>query len=47
MWLYRRILSISWTVHTTNIEVLRKMKKDREVVTTVKIRKLQYLGHLI
>ena len=37
MWLYSRILSISWTAHTTNVEVLRKMKKEREVINTVKI----------
>ena len=28
-------------------DVLRKMKKDREVINTVEIRKLQYLGHLM
>ena len=47
MWLYHRILSISWIAHITNVEVLRKMKKEREVVNTVSIRKLQYLGHLM
>ena len=35
------------TAHVTNVEVLRKMKKDREVINTVKIRKLQSLGHLM
>ena len=30
-----------------NVEVLRKIKKDREVINTVKKRKLQYLGHLM
>ena len=29
MWFYRRILSISWTAHITNVEVLRKMKKGK------------------
>ena len=46
MWLYRRILTISWTAHITNAEVLRKVKKERKVINTVKIRKLQYLEHL-
>ena len=27
MWLYRRILSISWTPHITNVEILRKIGK--------------------
>ena len=33
MWLYRRILNISWTAHITNVEVLGKMKKERQVIT--------------
>ena len=44
---YRRILSISWTGHITNVDVLSNMKKEREVIDTVKIRKLQYLGHVM
>ena len=44
MSLYRRILSTSWTAGITNVEILRKMKKEMEVISTVKIRKLQYLG---
>ena len=44
MWLYRSILSISWTAHITNIVVLRKMKKDREVINTVNIKKVSVSG---
>ena len=47
MWLYRRILCTSWTALITNVEVLKKMKNEREVINTVKIRKFQYLGHLM
>ena len=47
IWLCRRILSISWSAHITNPEVLRKMKIEMEVTNTVKIRKLYYLGHLM
>ena len=36
MWLYRRMLKISWTAHVTNIEVLRRIKKDLEVMYTIK-----------
>ena len=32
MFLYSRILSIPWTAHITNVEVFRKIKKDREVI---------------
>jgi hypothetical protein len=47
MWCYRRIHRISWTEKVTNIEVLQRMKKECEVIKTVKIRKIQYLGHIM
>lgn len=47
MWVYRRILRISYTEHITNIEVLRRMGKEKEISLTVKKRKLEYLGHLM
>ncbi|KAH1010957.1 hypothetical protein HUJ04_000408 [Dendroctonus ponderosae] len=47
MWLYRRILNISWKDHVTNSEVLRTIAKEKEVVNTVKIQKLQSLGHIM
>ena len=46
MWIYRRILRISWIEHTTNEEVLRRMDKTKEVTFTVKRRKMEYLGHM-
>lgn len=47
MWLYRRMLRISWKQKKTNHEVLQRMKKETEIMKTVKIRKLQYLGHIM
>lgn len=47
MWLYRRILRISWVDHVTNAEVLRRMNKTTELIYTIKSRKLQYLGHIM
>ena len=47
MWVYRRVLKISWTEKITNEEVLRRMGTGREIVRKFKTRKLQYLGHLI
>ncbi|KAH1004441.1 hypothetical protein HUJ05_005253 [Dendroctonus ponderosae] len=44
---FRRILKISWKDHVTNSEVLRRIAKEKEVVNTGKIRKLQYLGHIM
>ena len=47
MWCYRRILNISWVDRVTNVEVLRRIGKDKEVVKTVKTRKLRYFGHMM
>ena len=47
MWVYRRVLKISWTEKITNQEVLIRMGTGREIVRQFKTRKLQYLGHLI
>lgn len=47
LWLYRRILRVSWIERITNDEILQRMEKDREILTTIKTRKLQYLGHIM
>ena len=47
MWVYRRVLKISWTEKITNEEVLRRVGTGREIVRQFKTRKLQYIGHLI
>lgn len=30
----------------TNVEILCKLGKDREILYTIKVRKWQYLGHI-
>ena len=47
MWVYRRVLKISWTEKITNEEVLRRMGTGREIVRQFKTRELHYLEHLI
>lgn len=47
MWLYRRILKISWVDRVTNIEVLRSINKGRELLTDIKRRKISYFGHVM
>jgi len=47
LWIYRKILKISWCDHITNVTVLERMNKNLELVTTIKTRKLQYLGHFM
>lgn len=47
MWTYRRLLKIPWTDRVTNEEVLRQMRKERELLTIVKKRKVGYFGHIM
>lgn len=48
LWSYRRVLIIQWTVRITIIKVLRTMNRNTELVyNNIKLRKLQYLGHII
>jgi len=43
MWLYRRILRISWVDRVTNKTILEKMGKKKQEMKTIKRRKLEYL----
>lgn len=47
MWIFRRILRISWIQRITNEEVLRRMGCEPEIMLTVKRRKLEYFGHIM
>lgn len=47
MWTYRKMHKISYTEHITNIEVLRRMAKEKEIIHTVKTRKLKYFAHIM
>ena len=38
---------ISWTDRIRNEEVLRRLGKERELIKTIKKRKLEYLGHIM
>lgn len=41
------MLRISWMYYVTNTEVLNRMGKREEIITTIKKRKLQYFGHIM
>lgn len=43
---YRRILRVPWTDKRTNQWVMENAGKDRELLASVKKRKLQYFGHV-
>ena len=40
MWLYRRMLRISWKEHKTNEEILHKMKAKRSLLNTIKKKEM-------
>ena len=45
VWVYRRVLRISWQDRRTNISVLEELEARPELVQMVKIRKLSFFGH--
>lgn len=47
MWCYRRMLRVSWMHRVSNVTVLQRMNKEKEVMKTVKERKLSYFGHIM
>lgn len=47
LWLYRRILRISWTERVRNSEVLERIGTTVEVLYCIKSQKLQYFGHVM
>ena len=46
MWTFRRIGKISWTKKWTNEKVLEKLNVKRNLLNIIRVRKLQYLGHI-
>ena len=48
MWMYRKMLKISYTSHTTNEKVLKRIhEKGLSLERNIKMRKTQYSGHLV
>jgi hypothetical protein len=35
MWLYRRMLKVSWIEHVTNAEILRRMLKGKNLISVI------------
>ncbi|GFR88464.1 endonuclease-reverse transcriptase [Elysia marginata] len=46
MWIYRRLAKISWKGKKTNQEVCEHLGTRRELVNTIKTRKIKYFGHI-
>ena len=47
MWCWRRIEKIIWTDYMKNEEVLPRVKKERNILHTVKRRKANCIGHIL
>ncbi|XP_039756529.1 uncharacterized protein LOC120631148 [Pararge aegeria] len=47
MWCYRRMLRISWTQKVSNVRVLQRVARSRELLLIIKKRKVEYLGHVL
>ncbi|GFR92211.1 endonuclease-reverse transcriptase [Elysia marginata] len=46
MWIYRRLAKISWKDKKTNQEVCEHLGTRRELVNTIKTRKIKYFGNI-
>ena len=48
MWMYRKMRKISYTSHTTDEEVLKRVnEKGLSLEKNIKMRKTQYFRHLV
>ena len=47
MWIYRRMLKVSYTDKVSNEEILRRVGGKRNLVRMIKTRKMQYFGHIV
>lgn len=47
MWVFRRLLRISWRDRVRNEEVLERLNTERYLLLTIKKRKLLYFGHVM
>jgi hypothetical protein len=44
---WRRIQKISWTDRVRNEEVLHRVKEERNILHTIKRRKVNWIGHIL
>jgi hypothetical protein len=47
MWCWRKMEKIIWTDRVRNEKVLHRVKAERDIVHTVKIRKANWIGHIL
>ena len=47
MWLWRKILNISWTEKVSNDEVLRRVNEDRAIIPSINKRQRTWIDHTL
>src|ERR1043165_1859263 len=47
MWIWRRMEKVSWTEHVTNEEVLQRVEEKRSLITTLRERQKNWIGHIL
>ena len=47
MWIWRRMEKVSWTEHMTNEEVLQRVEEKRSLITTLRERQKNWIGHIL
>jgi hypothetical protein len=47
MWFWRRMEKISWTNRVRNLEVLLRVKEERNILQTIKGSKANRIGHVL
>ena len=47
MWVWRRMLKISWVDKVSNAEVLRKVHESMSILNTAQQWKLGWIGHIL
>ena len=47
MWFLRRMLRVSWTEKRTNLEILNTASSTRKLMSNIKRRQAEFLGHVM
>jgi len=47
MWIWRRMMKVSWTEQKTKEEVLQMVDREREMMDTLRSRQKRWLGHIL
>src|ERR1043165_9471561 len=47
MWIWRRMEKVSWTEHMTNEKVLQRVEEKRSLITTLRERQKNWIGHIL